>query len=129
MPNVHTPERLEGESREQYRIRQRTSRFSANLGRNAETGEQVHLKGLGDNHKEPSQRQQMRDNARKNGRGPKGVFGAGIVASAAKKLRDSKAHQAKHPLRDEHGAFTLVGNDKRHGMRKWLGGISAQRGY
>ena len=129
MPNVHTPQRLEGESQEQYRQRRRMSRHSANMGRNAETGEPVFLKGLGDQHKSPSQRQQMRDNARSNGRGPKGVFGAGIVGAAAKKLRDSKAHQAKHPLRDEYGAFTLIGNDKRHGMRKWLAGISAQRGF
>jgi hypothetical protein len=44
--------------------------------------------------------------------------------------------QHKHPLRDEHGAFTRVGRDpwrtsKNDGSsrRKWLGGISAQRGY
>lgn len=153
MPNVHTPQRQEGESQEQYRQRRRISRHSANMGRNAETGKPVFLKGLGDQHKEPSQRQQMRDNARSNGRGPKGIFGAGIVAAAAKKLRDSKEHQAKHPLRDAHGALTLIGSGFEllgvqptsrdfvisggqqdgqilHGCRRiWLAGISAQRGF
>lgn len=153
MPNVHSPERLPGESQEQYRQRRRISRHSANMGRNADTGEPNFLKGLGDQHKAPSQRQQMRDNARSNGRGPKGVFGAGIVAAAAKKLRESKAHQAKHPLRDESGALTLVGSrfeligveptssdfvisggqqdgESFHSCRRiWLAGISAQRGY
>jgi hypothetical protein len=153
VPNVHSPERQPGESQEQYRSRQRLTRYQANLGRSAETGEPVFLKGIGDQHKAPSQRQQMRDNARSNGRGPKGVFGAGIVAAVAKKLRDSKAHQAKHPLRDAHGALTLIGSgfeligvqptsrdfvisggqqdgQSFHGCRRiWLAGISAQRGF
>lgn len=157
MPNLHTPERQQGESQEQYRARQRISRHSANMGRNAETGEPVYLKGLGDQRKAPSQRQQLRDGARRNGRAPKGVFGAGIVAAVSKKRRDSKAHQAKHP-RDAHGAVTFIGQpyelinvapnsrefvfsggvdtqagDERetfHTVRRiWLGGISARRGF
>lgn len=153
MPNVHSPERQPGESQQQYRTRQRISRHSAKMGRNAETGLPVFLKGLGDQHKAPSQRQQMRDNARSNGRGPKGVFGAGIVAAVAKKLRDSKAFQLKHP-RNADGAMTFVGPKYEldgvkptgaefelsggvhddgttfHTVRRiWLGGISAQRGY
>lgn len=153
MPNTHTPERQPHETLEQYSARRRISRHSVNMGRNAETGELVFLKGLGDQHKAPSLRQQLRDNARKAGNGPKGTFGAGLVASWAKKRRESKAHLAKHP-RDAHGAVTFVGPKYEldgvkptpgefefaggvhedgmsfHTVRRiWRGGISAQRGY
>jgi hypothetical protein len=45
------------------------------------------------------------------------------------KLRKHK--QRRHPLQDAHGAYTLIGKDVPLGpsRRKWLGGISAQRGY
>jgi hypothetical protein len=54
--------------------------------------------------------------------------------------KDRVHKQHKHPLRDEHGAYTLVGrapiaqhapdNIKQHMPRRmWLAGISAQRGY
>ncbi len=154
---LHRPERQPGESKEQYRQRLATSRYVAALGRDVETGQPVRLKGLGDQHKAPSQRDQLRNNARRAGKTVKGTFGAGLVAAWAKKLRDSKAHQAKHP-RDSHGAVTFVGpkfdlinvsptsrefvfsggfdtqaGDEResfHTVRRiWLGGISAQRGF
>jgi len=54
------------------------------------------------------------------------------------KLAPARAHkQHKHPLRDEHGAYTLVGRIRPTGAfaewvvtrRVWLAGISAQRWY
>jgi hypothetical protein len=51
------------------------------------------------------------------------------------KFPKARVHkQAKHPQRDEHGAYTLVGrgelpNGITDGRRMWLAGISAQRGY
>jgi hypothetical protein len=48
--------------------------------------------------------------------------------------KDRVHKQHKHSLRDEHGAYTLVGRDQMpgtgfDGRRMWLAGISAQRGY
>ena len=47
------------------------------------------------------------------------------------KARKHKQHV--HPLRDEHGAYTLTGalirTEEGVTRRKWLAGISAQRGY
>ncbi len=87
-----------------------------------------------------------RRSKKRNGRGAPGAYGRGlrnaITAKAAAKL-------AQQPgLRDEHGAYTLtgfngrlptiVGYDKHDECviemrdvprRKWLAGISAQRGY
>lgn len=59
------------------------------------------------------------------------------------KFPKARVHQQhKHPLRDEHGAYTLVGRNTFvpsaqpwdqdewvPGRRVWLAGISAQRGY
>jgi len=70
------------------------------------------------------------------------IYGAPAPARQGQKPRKHKQHA--HPLRDEHGAFTLVGKagsmdryDEHGGYlgteswprRKWLGGLSAQRGY
>lgn len=151
--SLHRPERQPEESKEQYRQRTAASRYVAALGRDPETGSPVLLKGIGSQHKAPSLRDQLRDNARKAGNGPKGTFGAGLVASWAKKRRESKEHLAKHP-RDAHGAVTFVGPKYEldgvkptpgefefaggvhddgmsfHTVRRiWRGGISAQRGY
>jgi hypothetical protein len=52
--------------------------------------------------------------------------------------KDRVHKQHKHPLRDENGAYTLVGRGKPSSQafaslmslrRMWLAGISAQRGY
>jgi hypothetical protein len=150
---LHQPQRQPDEAQYDYRVRQAASRHVAQLGRDVETGQRVLLKGLGDQHKAPSSRASHRDQLRANGRGPKGTFGASLVAAWAKKRRDSKAHLAKHP-RDAHGAVTFVGPKYEldgfkplprefelsggvhddgttfHTVRRiWLGGISAQRGY
>lgn len=52
------------------------------------------------------------------------------------KFPKARAHkQHKHPLRDGHGAYTLIGRtgeahaDGSEVRRIWLGGISSQRGY
>lgn len=154
---LHRPERQPGESKEQYRIRTAASRYVAALGRDVETGQPVPMKGLGDQHKAPSSRAKHRDQKRANGNGPKGTFGASLVASWAKKRRDSKAHLAKHP-RNAEGAVTFVGpkydlinvkptsrefvfaggvdtqadgdRETFHTVRRiWLGGISSHRGF
>lgn len=62
MPNVHTPERLPTESQEQYRNRRQVSRAIAD--------EATQLR-LGDQHRLPSQREQMRKAARDNRRAGK----------------------------------------------------------
>lgn len=62
----------------------------------------------------------------------------GDTGQRPKFAKQRKHKQHTHPLRDEHGAFTLVGrsNDEPSSIlvdgqfrRKWLAGISAQRGY
>lgn len=62
MPNVHTPERLPTESQEQYRNRRRVSRAIADKAVQSR---------LGDQHRLPSQREQMRKAARDNRRAGK----------------------------------------------------------
>lgn len=71
---------------------------------------------------------------RKPGRLP---YGIGLVQP--QRRRDQKRMEKLHPLRDEHGAYTLVGQPvisfPADGVvyvpprRKWLAGISAQRGF
>lgn len=85
----------------------------------------------------------------KIGRKKVASYGLGIQAQFDRQRAASS--KAKHPLRDEHGAFTLTG--ARHGgiggplrymrddhpllgamsahvgRRKWLAGISAMRGF
>lgn len=58
----------------------------------------------------------------------------GLMNHWAKKRREAMPKEGK--LRDEHGAFTLVGNREQStwagptaGRRMWLAGVSAQRGY
>ncbi len=83
----------------------------------------------------------------KSGKAKKTNFAAALMAHWAAKRAGSKAHKAKHTLRDEHGAITLVGARidyieprgepsplvQRLGADKcrrvWLAGISAQRGF
>lgn len=69
-------------------------------------------------------------------RAKKTSYGQGLKNHFARQQRDRMQAKKIHPLRDENGAFTLVGN--RHqstwsgptaGRRMWLGGISAQRRY
>lgn len=131
--DLHKPERLPGETQDQYRTRQRASKRAADSAPIRElaadgwalTGQSLSLSSLGNQHHAPSQRERMRDAQRSKGKGPRGTFAFGIVNAAAKKLADSKAHKAKHPRRDADGAYTQVGDTRR----MWLAGISARRGY
>ena len=70
-----------------------------------------------------------------------GRYGKALVAYWNRKRAQERQQRA--PLRDEHGAYTLVGRNRpvsfrefkagevtvKQPRRKWLAGISAQRGY
>jgi hypothetical protein len=126
--NLHTPERGATESQADYRKRQHASKRAVQ----AMTLSKIH-----NQRGKPSQRQQLRDAQRTNGHGPRGIYADAIGWNVSKKRADSEAHKAKHELRDENGAFTLVGRDPlrrigtdgREVRRMWLAGISAQRNY
>jgi opacity protein-like surface antigen len=62
---------------------------------------------------------------------PSGKFNFNVKGTGQhpKFPKERARKQHSHPLRDEHGAYTLVGNNPFKPRRKWLGGISAQRGY
>lgn len=135
MANVHIPQRLDGESFDAYRARRAQSHAINKANRTIGQG------GV-------SSRQQYRDSMRNSGTMGKRTraYVALGAAWAAKRITKAK-------LRDEHGAFCLIG--KRYDLegvhpssrevvlegwvdgdqfgytvqRKWLGGISAQRGY
>lgn len=88
----------------------------------------------------------------RGGKAKKMNFAAALMAHWAAKRAGSRAHKLAHPLRDAHGAYTVVGpmfnaldplnprpellDSARHHdafnghvRRIWLAGISAQRGY
>ena len=131
MSALHTPERQPGETQAQYRERQDASRRAFDAI--TKPPQQAPAKSPLDvsrfwigQHTNPD-RNKVRHARRiaklANGQNPKFA-----------KPRKHKQHT--HPLRDEHGAYTLVGARVRvvGGMivqkrRKWLAGISAQRGY
>lgn len=76
---IHTPERVAGESVEDYKARRQASKQAvANMT----------LKGIGNQHKAPSSRQQLRDEQRKNGK-LRGTYGQGL-----RNLFDRKRRQA-----------------------------------
>lgn len=70
MNRIHTPERLSGESVEDYKARRAASRRAV---------ASMTLKGIGDQHKAQSSREQLRDEQRKNGN-LRGVYGEGLRA-------------------------------------------------
>jgi hypothetical protein len=60
------------------------------------------------------------------------LFVKGLLATWARTRRNDKARHLG--LRDQYGAFTMVGRSRDPvslvwSRRKWLAGISAQRGY
>ena len=87
---IHTPERQPGESVEDYKTRRKVSRKAV---------ARMTLNGIGDQHKAPSSRQQLRDEQRKNGN-LRGVYGDGLRA-----LFDRNRRQA-----------IAARNDKRMGV-------------
>lgn len=113
--NVHTPERQAGESQTEYRRRQAESKRQARAMTSASNGGQT-------------SRQIHRAERRKSGK-LKGQYGRGLM-NQFDRQRERDCVK-KHPLRDETGAFTLVGaKDFIEGQRRvWLAGVSQQRGF
>ena len=114
--NIHTPERQPNETQAQYRERQRASKAAY------KATQPTNRRGL------PNGREQLRQSQRDNG-SLVGTFGRGLMRAAARKR--AEAMPKVGTLRDENGAFTVVGRDceTSTGRRMWLAGISAQRGY
>ena len=140
--SIHAPKRFDGETQAQYRERRAKSKAAV---------ERMTLKGLTGG---IGARQQFRDAMRRNGTMGKRerAYKSLMAAWASKRV-------TKAPLRDKHGAYTLVGapyeiiaaegeavtpNAREHVLggalgngghteymarRKWLAGISAQRGF
>lgn len=108
MSNIHTPQRLEGESFSAYVMRRKQSHAINKAIRTAGNG------GI-------SSRKQLRDSMRASGTMGKRTraYVALCAAWAAKRVPKWEGR------RDEHGAYTVTGS----GGRKWLAGVSAQRGY
>lgn len=120
-PALHDPVRGPNETQQEYRERQRASRKQA---------KSLRLQGIGTQRKAPSSRDQLRDSQRRNAHLSGGSFGRGLDN---KWNREAAERQLRLPYhRDEYGAFTIVGKrdftQNLHG-RKWLAGISAQRGF
>lgn len=139
--NQFTPQRLANESQHEYQARRAHAKQAVRAMR---------CVGLGDQRKESSQREQTRDAARRRGT-LKGHYGSDIVS--AQSTRNQMRGEAIHKLRDDRGAYTLTGSEfsvfgmtagaevhvtsagQDHGepfytgRRKWLAGVSAQRGY
>lgn len=127
---LHAPQRIEGESLSAYRSRRAASHKEAARILRGTTLSPLGYAALGN----PPGRTDKR----------RALAKAKRPAPTQPKFDKPRVHkQHKHPLRDEHGAYTLVGRteildvnedgsfrDSFPGpRRKWLGGISAQRGY
>lgn len=135
--NVHGPQRYEGES------------FSAYKARRAESNRINREAMRNPNHGVVGSRKQLRDNMRKSG-----TMGLRTRASDALMAAWASKRITNAVLRDDHGAYVCVGatyevegmapdTDREHvtsswvhgedmgytARRKWLAGISAQRGY
>lgn len=80
---IHTPERQPGESVENYKTRRKRSRNAV---------ARMTLKSIGDQHKAPSSRQQLRDEQRKNGN-LRGVYGQGLRNAFDRKRRQEIAER------------------------------------
>jgi hypothetical protein len=136
-PHLHQPERGEQESFADYRKRRAASN-KANRDSRRDP-----------NHGSIGSRQQFRNSLRQSGAMGKRTRAADALTAAWASKRITKA-----PLRDAHGAYTLTGPEyevermepdtgREHvicswvdgedfgymARRKWLGGISAQRGF
>jgi hypothetical protein len=138
MANIHNPERIEGESFAAYKARRAASnKVGRDMRRNP-------------NHGLVGSRESYRDSMRQSGAmGQRTRASDALMAAWASKRITKAAH------RDEHGAYTCVGpvyevygmnpdEGREHvigagkesdgtafysARRKWLAGVSAQRGY
>ncbi len=142
MDHLHNPARLPGESQADYDARRAKSKAHT---------DRITCKSLGNQRSIPSARERLRNSQRANGRGPRAVYGLGLLEPQRQRNLKRIADTAPQHLRDDYGTFTLVG--ARHhghrgplqhmrsdhpalgamsvqaGRRKWLAGISAQRGF
>jgi hypothetical protein len=84
--NLHTPERGADETLTAYKLRRSLSRAAVRS---------MTCRGLGDQRKAPTSRQQLRDNQRKNGKGPKGIYGRGLKNHFDTKLAAASAAKAQ----------------------------------
>ena len=139
---LHKPERQEGETQAQYRERQAKSRDAVRLMTKgpkqapAVSPLDVSRFFLG-----------QHTNAAKNARR---TFNRECQIAIHEKAHQQKAAKPRkrkqhvHPLKDAHGAYTLIGKERtlircivdsgtcfeeQEPRRVWLAGISAQRGY
>lgn len=150
MANIHTPERQPGESMQDYRLRRDASKAAVKWVTKGPT-QAPHIQIPGGplpnwvhfwtgQHTNPGKEPSRRDLHR---------LASKTFVHQPKPAKTRKHKQHQHPLRDEHGAYTLtgfrgmlpevVGQDGVTGefviemryfsARKWLAGISAQRGY
>jgi hypothetical protein len=156
---IHNPERHSDESLKQYRERQAKSRKAV---QRVLAGHKVKVephaqrqRGLNVKLRKAMSRMDRGLSTIEANRRISGYFGAlDARAAIGPKLAAERKHKPHHhPLRDEHGAITLIGKpyelDGIHPnsrevvvtgwgdgeefgytvQRKWLGGISAQRGF
>ena len=100
--NIHTPERGADETQAAYKLRRSLSRDAVRS---------MPLRGLGDQRKAPSSRQQLRDSQRANGNGPRASFGPTLMTAYAS-LRAAALPTACP--RDDFGAYTLTGFHGAH---------------
>jgi len=118
--NVHTPERQSHESQADYRARQRKS-CEASLA--TVLVHDSRRQGVLERQK-PMSREDKRRAA---------VAKSKPAAPGPKFAKPRKHKQHTHPIRDAHGAHTLVGRKFAFNgetiRRMWLAGLSAQRGY
>lgn len=121
--NIFNPVRYSDESIEQFRRRRATGN---------EVAKHMAGKGFGGG---VNSREQYRDSMRQSGAMGKRVRAYKALMNAWASKRITKA-----PLRDEHGAYTLIGRHATKGpisftdaafsgRRMWVAGISSQRGY
>ena len=96
--NIHTPERGADESQSAYKLRRSLSRAAVRS---------MTCRGLGDQHKAPTSRQQLRDSQRANGNGPKGTYGRGLMNHYARRMSAAAVRSMTcRGLGDQHKAPT-----------------------
>ena len=82
--NLHTPERGADESQSAYKLRRLMSRAAVKA---------MTCGGIGNQHKAPSSREQLRDSQRANGKGPKGTYGSSLMAHYDRKNAAASAEK------------------------------------
>lgn len=149
--NIHNPERQPGESTEAYRERraagQRAVKAMTNTPKQSRAISEFDVErffvGQHENKQRNARRGFVAEYGNRQARKARHAMVIGELWNGtpldsgqhpkfAKSRAKSRKHaQHKHPLRDGHGAYTVVGRDAETntGRRMWVAGISAQRGY